>query len=844
MLLPLSWLAEKIELQGSPEEICDLLTGGGIEAELAADERPAWDGVVTAVLRSVGPHPDADKLTVTAPFDGQVERSVVCGASNHKTGDIVALATPGTVLPNGLKIKKSKLRGVPSEGMLCSEAELGLSPEAEGILILPAGTPPGLPLAQVVEAGDVVLEISPTANRGDCLSVLGVARELAAVTGWQLRGREDDAGESAKTLVMALPAPGQRSGQVGSGKNAVNVELQAGSGCPRYSCAVMEGLQIGPSPRWMQDRLEASGVRAINNVVDCTNYVMLELGNPLHAFDRSVLRGDLVRIDWSTEGEPVRTLDGSSHELVAGADLVIRDGQGVIALAGVMGGEHSEVRDDSTTLFLESAHFAPGPVRATSHRCKLSTESSYRFARGVDPGLPRLALQRLIELLEKTSGAQILGEPLDLYPEPPLPTATSFRFSRIAGLLGLELSRDAVRELLENDGLALLDAPDDADEWTVQAPSYRFDIEREVDVLEEVARLWGYDRIPAEVPTCGLRSVPRQADGPDLRGLRKLMSGLGLSECIHFSFIDPEWLQSLAIADEHPWRSAAVKVANPLSEVGGILRPTLLSSLLHSAEKNRAMGAEDLRLYELRRVFLAREEGFDVILEGDGRRPLERTPVIERTMLTGLLAGRRRAAGWDRGDESVDLFDAKACVEEVQRALDCKGFEWSTVDLPPFLDKREAAVLVGKGKQGVGAWVGRIDASVLRAFDLDVVVYAFEIDVARIAGRKRRASSFKPFSRFPGVERDLAFIAPDDVAAGWLLDQAERVARKLQKDSFQGVEVFDVYRGKGIPDGTRSVGLRFRFRALDRTLEDKKVDGVMAQVERRLCEQPGVILRG
>jgi len=838
MLVPLSWLGEKVQLLGTAEEICDLLTRAGIETELATDDRPSWDGVVTAVLNAVERHPGADKLTVTTPFDGEREHSVVCGATNHKVGDVVALATLGTMLPGGFKIKKSKLRGVTSEGMLCSEAELGLSPEAEGILILPADTPLGRPLSEVLSAGDVVLEVSPTANRGDCLSVLGIARELSAVTGWALCG-----GAATAAGGTAASVAGTRSGSVGEGELAVKVELAAPDGCPRYTCAVMTGVAVGPSPGWMQKRLEAMGVRAINNVVDCTNYVMLELGNPLHAFDRSVLRGDRVQIAWASAGESVRTLDGAEHELDAGQDLLIRDGEGPIALAGVMGGENSEVREDSSSLFLEAAHFAPRPVRATAHRCKLGTESSYRFARGVDPELPIVALRRLIELLEETTGGHLVGETLDLYPERVVAEPTRFRFSRIAGLLGLELSRERVRELLERDGLNVVAAPADADEWTVEVPSYRFDIEREVDVLEELARLDGYERIPEHAPMCALQSVRRQAEGPDLRGLRSLMAGLGLSECIHFSFIDPEWLRMLGVAEEHPWCSQSVKVANPLSEVGGILRPTLLPSLLRTVEKNRAMGVEDLRLFEMRRTFSCREEGVAAILEGDGRRPLDRTPVIERLMLCGTLAGNRQAPGWDRGTEMVDFFAAKACVQAVAEKVACRGFEWVAGDVPTFLDERESAQLVGKGKQGVAAWVGRVAAPVLRAFDLDLVVYAFEIDIALISGRRKSVPAFQPFSRFPGLERDLAFIAPDDVAAGWLLEQAERVARKLQKDSFQGAEIFDVYRGKGIPEGSRSVGLRFRFRAPDRTLEDKKVDGVMSQVERRLCEQPGVILR-
>ncbi len=838
MLVPLSWLAEMVELRGSAEEICEWLTRAGIETELARDERPAWDGVVTAVLRRVEQHPNAERLTVTAPFDGDLERSVVCGATNHKEGDIVALATPGTVLPGDFKIKKSKLRGVRSEGMLCSAAELGLGGDSEGILILDPSTEIGLPLSAVLDAGDVILEVSPTANRGDCLSVLGLARELSAVTGWSLLG--------PAAAAPQRPAAGgtkQKTGRLGGGSDGLDVQLVAADGCPRYTCALVGDVVVGPSPAWMSERLEAMGLRSINNVVDCTNYVMLELGNPLHAFDRSELSGDLVRIDWAQAGESVRTLDGGEHALLGGRDLCIRDGSSIIALAGVMGGEDSEVKEDSRLLFLESAHFSPGPVRATAHRCKLGTESSYRFARGVDPELPGRALARLIELLGQTAGASLKGAPLDLYPQPTPMREVAFRFARIDGLLGFSLSEEQVRELLLRDGLTVVAEDGPAGIWKVAIPSHRFDLEREVDILEEIARLYGYEAIPERPPLAALKSVPRKPSGPDLGALRRRMQSLGLSECIHFSFIDPLWLEMLGLDEQHPYRARAVAVANPLSEVGGILRPTLLPSLLRTAEKNRSMGAADMRLFELRRSFLSREEGFAKILEGDGRRPLNKSPVVERVTLCGLLSGRRFAPTWSASEEPVDFFDAKACVEAVMEDLGARGFDWSSEELPPFLDPREAVVLLGKGKQGSAGWLGRVSAAVLRAFDLDSVCYAFELDVAMLAGRKSRLPRFDAFSRFPGVERDLAFVAPDEVSASWLLDNAERVARKLQKDAFRKVAIFDVYRGAGIPAGSRSVGLRFSFRALDRTLEDGKVDAVMAQVERRLCEQPGVTLR-
>jgi phenylalanyl-tRNA synthetase beta chain len=589
------------------------------------------------------------------------------------------------------------------------------------------------------------------------------------------------------------------------------------------------------------------GVRPISNVVDCTNYVMLELGNPLHAFDRRFLRGGVLRIRRAAEGEAMTTLDGRAHALRAD-DLLIADAEGGVALAGVMGGANSEVRDDTASLFLESAHFDPETVRRTAARLRMTSESSHRFSRGVDPELPGRALARLIELLEQTAGAQLLGELVDLYPEPVARPPVTLRPERIRGLLGMEIPPGRVLDLLRRAGLdAEEHAQDGALRVRVQAPSYRFDIEREVDVLEELARLQGYDSIPETPPSRPLRAVPRQAAGHDLGRIRSTLASLGLSECIHFSFVDRGWMEALGLPAAHPWLARTVRIGNPLSEVGGILRPTLLGSLLRAAARNRNAGADDVRLFELRNTFLLREDGFAAVEASGHGGP---SPAIERRCVAGVLMGRRNAPGWAADGSALDFADLKALAEALEAVVQWRGFRWDSNNIPAFLDAREAAVLVRAGAVAAGdplaeppGWLGRIAAPVLQAFELDAVAWAFEIDLDAVTPKKRADLRFQPFSRFPGASRDLAFVVPDAIPSDLILQDAEKAARKAAGAAFTGVRVFDVYRGKGVADGHRSIALRLSFRSLERTLADAEVDAATAQVESRLSQRDGVALR-
>lgn len=844
MRVPWSWLAEWVELAGTPGELCQRLTFAGVECEVASDARQSWPGVITARLDSVVPHPNAERLTVTAPFDGSGTRQVVCGAKNHRPGDIVALATVGTVLPGDFKIQKSKIRGELSEGMLCSERELGLSEESEGILILPPGTALGVPLHDVVQRGEVILEVSPTANRGDCLSIAGLAREVAAVTGWALRPRADEpAGPSdsgAETVRLALGHDPGVEGAVGSGERQVLVTIAAPERCRRYACAVLTGLRVGPSPKWLRDRLEAAGQRPINNVVDATNYVMLELGNPLHAFDLALLGGSRIEVRLAEPGETLKTLDGRTAVLENG-DLVIAGERGPLALAGIMGGEESGVSEETTDLLLESASFEAEFVRRTAARTKMTSESSTRFSRGVDPELPRIALLRLAAMLHEIGGATWVGSALDLRAPQDAPPPVLLRSERVAQVLGSAVPHEEIVTILGRLG-ARIEAG--AQGFEVWPPSARTDLSREIDLIEEIARIRGYDLIEEQRPARPLRAVPRRASGPDWGAVAHEVAGAGLSEAIGFSFIDERWLEWLGYGPESEVRTSLVRILNPLSEVGAVLRPLLLPSLVAAAARNRAAGVADVRLFELRPTFVVSPGGPK---PGLSRVP-EGTAAVERKHLAYVLIGRRAPPSWAQPAQMVDFFDSKAVLESVELATGAPPLRWEPLSDEsaarwPFLDRRVSAQVGGQGKGQVLGFVGCLQVGVLRAFGLDAPCWVAELDVSAWVPSRRRPARHRPVSRFPGSERDLALLVPAAVSASSVVDVCARAAKKSLGDSVQGVEVFDVFTGKDFPTGTRSLALRFRFRSVERTLADAEIDAAMATVERKICERDGVTVR-
>ncbi|NDY41283.1 phenylalanine--tRNA ligase subunit beta [Dissulfurirhabdus thermomarina] len=799
-----SWLKEFVPFRVGVERLATDLTMAGLEVEGVED---AWHGLARVVAVRVieaGPLAEDGRLKLCRVDAGNRRLQVVCGAPNAAPGLWTALALPGAVLPDERRVAAATVAGARSEGMLCSEAELGIGEVADRIVDLAAaGRRPlaGRPLADLLGLEDWILEIGVTPNRADCLSVLGVAREVAAVYGLEPGGPD----------LSPPPAPA-----AGAGGPVIPVRIDAPEACGRYAAAVLEGIRVGPSPAWMQRRLRAGGIRPINNVVDVTNYVLLETGQPLHAFDLDRLDGPAIVVRPAAEAEHIATLDGKVRALQAGM-LVIADRRRPVAVAGVMGGAESEVTGATTRILLESAWFEPRQVRRTARALRLSTESSYRFERGTDPeGVPA-ALGRAVRLLAEVAGARVAAPPVDLYPAPFAPPEIALRPSRANRLLGTNLSAATMARLLRRASMQVEAAGTGRGKTLrVRPPSFRHDVREAVDLVEEIARLHGYGRIRTRTPAGALETRP----AGDLQRLatetRRLLTACGLDEIVSYSFDAPDSPGRLRLPPGDP-RSRPVRLRNPLSEDQSILRTSLVPSLLGAASRNIARRCLDLRLFEVGKVFWA---------VGDGRQP------EEHLQIAGLWTGRRHPPGWAFPPDPVDLHDVKGVVEALLDGLGCPWRLSLEVDVPYLAPGTAAAFVDPSGRHPYGH-VGQVHPDVLAAWDIRQDVFLFEVSAEAVArggfGTVRR---YAPIPRHPAVERDLAVIVPADVPAGALVDFVTR----HEVPALERVEVFDFYTGPPIPRGAKSVGLRLRYRAPDRTLTEDEVSRVHDPLVARLLE--------
>ncbi|MBI5234890.1 MAG: phenylalanine--tRNA ligase subunit beta [Deltaproteobacteria bacterium] len=805
MRVSCNWLREYVGNLPEPNALGRLLTMSGTEVESVASLAPAISGVIIAEVLSVAKHPNADRLSLCDVNTGSETVSIVCGAKNMKPGDKVALARIGAELPGGFKIKASKIRGVESQGMMCSEVELGLKDASDGIMILPDDTPLGVDLKEALGLNDYMFELGVTPNRADLLSVRGVAREISALTKEPLKDKPlslADTGEPVESLV--------------------SVSVLDTVACGRYAGRVITGLKVHASPEWLKGRLEAHGVRPINNIVDVTNYVLLEYGQPLHAFDLDKLSGKKIVVRRAVEHETIITIDGKTRTLDPSM-LVIADGASPVALAGVMGGKGTEVSDATKNILLEAAWFDPATVRSASKKTGLSTDASIRFERGVDFNGVSHALDRATAMIAELAGGSVAKGMIDVavHRKGPDVAPISFRVKRAEAILGLSLDEKECVAIFERLGMRVLSSGQGV--ITVVPPSWRMDILTEIDLVEEAARCGksGYDDIPASPVSAGLKRGKHGRLTSIAARARGHLVGAGFFEAINYAFVPRRFADFPA----HQ-AGAAAALLNPLSEDQAVMRTSLIPSLLNTLKYNLAHKNDDVRIFEFGAVF---------------SRDAEKQPVKENWRLSGLLHGARSNNAWNSPKEDVDFYDIKGVVEGLLSGL---MPEHQATFVPQeanqmFHPGRSAVVrLMGKG--GDIGYLGQVHPAMATAFDLKRPSFVFELDVDAMLDAQREKPRYSAIARFPESTRDVAFIADEKIAYQEIIALIKEIDTKL----IERVELFDVYYGKGIPVGKRSMAIRIVYRASGRTLTNDEVDAVHAKVVGVAVERFGVEMRG
>ena len=794
MKIPVSWLRDYVDIPWSVDELAERLTMSGLEVEGVERAGPDLAGIVAARIVRVTSHPNADRLVVcTVDAGGQTPLEIVCGAPNAREGDVAPLATPGCRLPGGMEIRLTKIRGVESRGMLCSGAELEVDDDASGLLILPPETAPGADVGELLGTAESVLQIEVTPNRPDCLSVVGIAREVASLTG----GR------------VALPDAA--FDEEGADVDAeADVRLVAPDLCPRYTARVLRGARAAPSPLWMRRRLEAAGLRSINSMVDVTNYVLLEVGQPLHAFDLTLLADRTIVVRRARGGERITVIDGTEHKLDTSM-LVIADSRSPVALAGIMGGAESEIGEETSDVLIESAFFHPPNTRATSRKLGLSTESSYRFERGIDIEGVDWASRRAAKLMMQLCGGTMARGVLDRYPVPHERRRIRCRAARVGSLLGIDLPRDRVRTIFTGLGLEIVDEKPDG--WTVEIPGRRVDLEAEVDLIEEVARTEGIDAIPPADLHVRLPSDTSSAWWIAEQTLRRRGAALGLQEIVNYSTVSARSLRDWGFDDEASW----VRLVNPISEEQEVLRPSLLPGIVQTVARNLYHEVRDVRIFELGRVF-RRDPGTD-----ENR---------ERRSLAIALAGRRHPGAWEASlrESAVCLFDLKGIL---QTLIDAYGFgrlEFRAGSATGFRDGACFEIVaddrvIGRGGELTPAWQEELRSP--------GPVAVAEVSAEPLLTRPPSPPVYQPLPRFPSVTLDVALVVDASVTHQQVLDTIRAGDNKL----LELVELFDIFRSEWIGRGRKSLAYSLTYRDPTRSLTVEEANEAHARVKETLEKQ-------
>jgi phenylalanyl-tRNA synthetase beta chain len=835
MKVSYQWLSQYVDVSGfTAAELAEKLTRSGVEVDFVENRNKGVEGVYVGFVKSREKHPDADKLSVCTVDVGQGEDlQIVCGAKNVDTGQKVPVAIVGAKLPDGLNIKRAKLRGVESQGMICSAKELGLNDKLlpkeiqEGILILPEDTEIGQSILDVLAINDHVLDLDLTPNRSDCLSMLGAAYEIAAILGRPVILPDTEQGTAGGITNAGMS--GSTSGNAHSGANAhsarqasayISVEITAKEQCSHYAAKLIEGVRIGTSPLWMQNRLMAAGLRPINNIVDITNYVMLEYGQPLHAFDVDKLNNGHIDVRLAEPGEKLVTLDGAERILEPHM-LLITDGTKPVAIAGVMGGENSEVTERTTRILLESAKFDGGTVRKTSRQLGLRSEASQRFEKEANPEAVLPALQRAAFLMSQYAGGQIASGVVESITQEHKPVHIEISVSRINDYLGTDLSMAEVQGIFARLHFAV---ETQEDKFIVHVPSRRGDITRGVDLIEEVARLYGYDNIPTTLMT-GVTTPGALSKDQSIRRLaRNLLTGSGLHEAVTYSFTHPQQISDFPGAYK---AAKPIALSMPMSEERSTLRTSLIPHLLEAASYNRNRNTDDVALFEIGKVFVTDEASLTNLPD-------------ERLMLAILLTGKRQAIHWSGKAADVDFYDLKGVFENLMSYLGIADKTEYVAAVEDGLHPGRTAhitLATAEGTRIIGT-MGQLHPALQQQKDL-ADTYLLEVDFNAISYYADEQITYSPLPRYPSIGRDLAVVVNRDVQVGELTAAAKEVAGAL----LESIQVFDIYMGDRLGADKKSVALALVYRTAERTLTDEEVSELHARVLGALEQSFGAELR-
>ena len=789
-----NWLREWVNPAVTSDELVAQVTLAGLEVDEVEAAAGAFTGVVVGEIIAAEPHPNADKLQVCTVSDGAEQFQVVCGAPNARPGIKIPFAKIGAVLGADFKIKKAKLRQVESFGMLCSASELQISEENDGILELAENAPVGVDIREYLNLDDNIIDVDLTPNRADCLSIAGIAREVGVIN---------------KVDVTPIAIANQTI----TIDDTFAVRVEASEGCPRYLGRVIKGVNVGAeTPLWMVEKLRRSGIRSIDPIVDITNYVMIELGQPMHAFDLNNLTGSIV-VRMAEEGEKLLLLDG--QEIALRADtMVIADEQKALAMAGIMGGEHSGVSADTQTIFLESAFFAPLALAGKARSYGLHTDSSHRFERGVDATLAAKAMERATQLIVEIAGGEV-GPVNEVVTQANLPQANqvTLRRKKLDQYLAISLDKDLVTDILSRLGLEMVEVNDE--QWVTVAPSHRFDIEIEADLIEEVARIYGYDNLPSSMPTAAVNFTPATESKTPIQSLRATLVAQGYQEAVTYSFIDP------ALSKQFFPEIEPVPLANPISADMGVMRPSLLPGLVKVYLHNQNRQQSRVRIFETGSRFVGDVKTLDEL--------------DQKHQVAGLIAGSRYPEGWYHNNEKADFYDLKAHVEALFELNQGEQPDFERADEVYLHPGRSAYVLVKGERVGV---IGELHPQLAKALGANQAVYVFEIDLNAVLEAK--LPEYQQVSKFPEVRRDLALL----VDRATPVDALEKVIRENAGEAFKKVAVFDVYQGQGIDETKKSVALGLTWQHASHTLSDEEVNSAVTTVTDALAEQLGAVIRG